>query len=104
LVRSFNKNPVKKEKIIEDPEILLGEFDFNSDYFNLEEPDISHFTSSTAPPFSKIKNKLQPYNHHFKFGHINARSIPKSIDELNYMVSVADLHALAVSESWLQKN
>ena len=88
----------------EDPEILLGEFDFNNDYFNLEEPDISHFSSSAAPPFSKIKNKFQPYKHHFKFGHINARSIPKSIDELNYMVSVADLDALAVSESWLQKN
>ena len=35
----------------EDPEILLGEFDLHNDYFNLEEPDISHFSSSAAPPF-----------------------------------------------------
>ena len=88
----------------EDPEILLGEFDFDNDIFNLEEPVLSNFTSTVVPPITKINKSFEPFKNHFKFAHINARSIPKSIDEVNYLVSQTDLDVLAVSESWLNKN
>ena len=87
----------------EDPEILLGEFDFENALFNLDEPDFSQFTSTAIPPITKIKNTFEPYKNHFKFAHINARSIPKSIDELNQIMNETDIDVLAVSESWLHK-
>ena len=48
--------------------------------------------------------KFEPYINQFQFGHLNARSVPKSIDELNYIISKLKLDAFAVSESWLSEH
>ena len=54
--------------------------------------------------FKNLKKQFKPYKQNLKFGHTNARSIPKSIDEISHTICEADLDALAVSESWLNKN
>ena len=88
----------------EDPDVLLGVFSFENDIFNLEEPIIPTVSSDILPPIPKIKNSFKPYKNNFKFGHINARSLPKSIDDISYTLSQTDLDCLAVCESWLDKN
>ena len=88
----------------EDPLILTGEYNFDDDFFTLEEPNIIVSNLSVTDPIIKIVKNFEPYDNQFKFGHLNARSVPKSIDELNYIISKLQLDAFAVSESWLSEH
>ena len=88
----------------EDPQVLLGEYNFENEYFNLEETDIPTINSNKIVSYAKVKNDFRPFKNNFKFGHINARSIPKSIDELNHLMYETELDILAISETWLHSN
>ena len=73
-------------------------------FFTLEELNFIASNISVTDPLIKIVKKFQPYVNQFQFGHLNARSVPKSIDELNYIISKLKLDAFAVSESWLSEH
>ena len=88
----------------EDPSILLGEYNFDQDFFNLEEPDFPICNFTVNAPINKIVKNFKPFENQFKFAHLNSRSVPKSIDELNTIMKETEIDVLAISESWLSKD
>ena len=88
----------------EDPDILNGEFDFDDDFFNLEYNFTPPIDTNITLPIEKINRDFEPYKNLFKFAHLNARSIPKHIDEINDLVHEIKNDVLAVSKTWLFEN
>ena len=88
----------------EDPDILIGEYNFDDDFFTLVEPNIPACDFPVTDHIIKIIKNFEPFVDNFKFAHFNARSVPKSIDELNFILSQLKLDVFAISESWLSKD
>ena len=88
----------------EDPDILMGEYNFSQEFFNLEETQISIPNINVTLPHEKVINSFKPFNNHLKIAHLNARSIPRHIDEITNLLVETRLDVLAVSETWLYPN
>lgn len=78
--------------------------DFNDPNFDLEEPVFNRGNFNLNTPVRKINGDLINFKNKFIIGHINARSLNKSIEELREIIYKTFFDVLAISESWLTKN
>ena len=84
--------------------VLTEEFNFADPIFDLFETEIPTLGAEFITVADQIKNILVNYDHLLKLGHINARSFPKHVHEIDKVVTEAGLDALGVSESFISKN
>ena len=82
---------------------LLGSFNFDDDEYDLEMVSVPLGISDVLSPIQSICNSLKCYKNLLKIGHLNARSIPGSIDELRRIMLECKFDIFGVSESWLSK-
>ena len=95
-----NNIPLHQEDVI----VLTPEFDFSNSIFDLEEPNIPTLGNIYNTPYEDINFKLRNYNTLAKFGHVNTRSLPKHIHEVEYFLIKSMLDALAVTETFISEN
>ena len=86
----------------EDPRILLGNFDFTDAYFNLDETYIPPVGNCVSTPADQVNRDLDDLLNFFLVGHINARSVPKHIDEITKLFQDTKLDCIAVSETFIK--
>ena len=75
----------------EDNIVLSDNFDFSQSIFDLEEPDIPSLGENFLIPSKVIKQYFQNYNHLLKLGHVNARSVPKHLHEIERVIRLFDV-------------
>ena len=88
----------------EDNIVLSDNFDFSQSIFDLEEPNFPSLCNDFLTPSDFIKQKLSNFLNLFKIGHVNARSIPKHLHEVDKTIHEADLDALGASETFISGN
>lgn len=81
--------------------VLTDGFNFAESMFDLTEPVIPQLAGNFATPTSIINQKFKNLEKLLKLGHINARSTPKHIHEIQRVVIGSGLDALAVCESFI---
>ena len=85
----------------EDAIVIDSEFDFSDSIFDLNEPDIPQLNYTFSTPSDIINSKFKNYTNLSKFAHINARSIPKHIHEIEKIVNETGFDVLGVSETFI---
>ena len=88
----------------EDDIVLNQDFDFSDAIFDLSEPDIPRLSNDFTTPAREINFKFKNYENLAKLAHINARSIPKHIHEIDKIVTETKLDILGVSETFISKH
>ena len=73
----------------------------NNSIYDLEVPEIIKEAFDMNPVVNYINQKLDPYKAKILLGHINARSLPNSIDEIRYILFRTSFDIFGVSETWL---
>ena len=86
----------------ESAQIILGECDFSDSYFELEETEIITDASDSDGPIDLINSELKPFSNNLKIAHINARSVPKHIDEIKRVLLSTDFDIFAISETFIK--
>ena len=84
--------------------VLTNEFNFSDSIFELTETEVAPLTGNFTTVANQINSKLKKYENLLRLGHINARSVPKHIHEIDKTLQETDLDALGVSEHFLSKN
>ena len=85
----------------EDELVLTENFNFSESIFDLVEPNIPRLNHDFSTPSATINLKFKNFENLLKIGHINARSVPKHIHEINKIVSETSLDILGVSETFI---
>ena len=87
---------------------MVDEWLFTGGSYNLSYSDVEQISLTDS---SEYMSSIEYVNHSFrnvskylKVGHINARSIPKNIDEIRRLAVSVSFDILAVSETWLTNN
>ena len=73
----------------------------NNSVFDLEVPEIIKEAYDMNPIVKYINQKFEPYKAKILLGHINARSLPNSIDEIRHILFRTLFDIFGVSETWL---
>ena len=95
-----NNTPLHQEDDI----VLNPDFDFSDSIFDLNEPEIPILNNNFTTPSREINFKFKNYENLAKLAHVNARSIPKHIHEIDKIVSETKLDILGVSETFISEN
>jgi hypothetical protein len=72
--------------------------------FDLEEPNIPKLDNSFVTPAQVINSKYKNLNHLAKLAHINARSVPKHIHEIEKLLKDINFDCLGVSETFISED
>ena len=86
----------------ESTQVILGECDFSDSYFDLEETVIVNDENNFDTPIELINSDLKTFRNNLKIAHINARSLPKHIDEVKRLLLATDFDILAISETFIK--
>ena len=73
----------------------------NNSIYDLEIPENIKEAYDMNPVVKYINQNLDPYKAKVLLGHINARSLPNSIDEIRYILFRTSFDVFGVSETWL---
>ena len=73
----------------------------NNSVYDLEVPEIIKDVYDMNPVVKYINQKFEPHKAKILLGHINARSLPNSIDEIRYILFRTSFDIFGVSETWL---
>ena len=73
----------------------------NNSIYDLEVPENIKEAYDMNPVVKYINQNLDPYKAKVLLGHINARSLPNSIDEIRYILFRTSFDVFGVSETWL---
>ena len=73
----------------------------NNNVFDVEVPEIINEAYHVIQVDNFIYQKFEPYNTKIMVGHINARSLPNSIDEIWYILFCTSFDTFGVSEACL---
>ena len=73
----------------------------NNGIYDLEVPEIIKEAFDMNPVVKYINEKIDPYKAKILLGHVNARSLPNSIDEIRFILSRTSFDIFEVSETWL---
>jgi exonuclease III len=84
--------------------VLNPEFDFSNSIFDLNEPDIPTLNNNFTTPSHEINLKFKNYENLAKLAHVNARSVPKHVHEIEKIISETKLDVLGVSETFISKH
>ena len=84
--------------------VLTNEFNFSDSIFALSETEVAPLGCDFTTVADQVNNKLKNFENLLRLGHINARSIPKHIAEIDKTLQDTKLDALGVSEHFLSKN
>ena len=79
----------------------LDHITLNNSIYDLEVPEIIKEAYDMNPVVKFINENLDPYKAKILLGHINARSLPNSIDEIRYILFRTSFDIFGVSETWL---
>ena len=85
----------------EDEIVYTDNFDFSDSIFELTEPDIPKLGNNFTTPSSTINSKFKKFDNLLKIAHVNARSIPKHLHEIEKVVTETSLDILGVSETFI---
>ena len=91
----FSTNP-------EDPKFMLGDYDFSDDFFTHNETPIPIVENGVNSPIQQINYDFGNYRHCLLVGHLNARSVPKHIYEMERILHETDFDVVCVSETFLK--
>ena len=86
----------------EDPRILLGNFDFTDNFFNLDETEIAPVENCYKTVAEQLNSDLHDFLNFLLVGHINARSVPKHISEIIKLFLECKLDIICVSETFIK--
>lgn len=79
-------------------------FDFSQALFDLDEPTFTSLSDDFLTPSNYINAKLKKFEHLVKIGHVNARSIPKHLQEIIHVNDRVKFDVLGASESFISPN
>ena len=82
--------------------VLLENFDFSQSIFDLEEPNIPSLSDDFLVPVKVIKEAFTNYENLVKIGHVNARSIPKHLHEIERIIYQFDV--FGTCETFISSN
>lgn len=88
----------------EDPRIILGNCNFSDSYFTLNETFIPPVENGLKSPIEKINSDLEEFNNLLLVGHLNARSVPKHISEIDRLLQETKLDVIGVSETFIKSH
>ena len=88
----------------EDDIVLNPDFDFSDAIFDLNESEIPKLSNDFSTPASVINLKFKNYDNLAKLAHVNARSIPKHIHEIDKILRETRIDILGVSETFISEN
>ena len=86
----------------EDPRILLGSYNFTDAFFDLEETYIPPVPDSYKTPAEQINKDLDDYLNMLLVAHLNARSVPKHLDEIIKLFQETKFDCICVSETFIK--
>ena len=86
----------------EDDIVLDNAFNFLDPTFDLNEPDIPPLPNHFSTASQTINSKLQNFANLLKIEHVNARSVPKHIEEIDRIINCFDI--LGTSETFISEN
>ena len=89
---------------LEDNIVLQEDFDFSQSIFDLAEPNIPSLSDDFLTPSRFINSKFKNYEHLVKFGHINARSIPKHLQEIVKVNDEINFDVIGACETFITPN
>ena len=84
--------------------VLTNEFNFEDPIFNLQETSVEPLDIDFPTVTELINFKLKNYDNLLKLGHINARSIPKHVHEIDRILSNTAIDILCVSETFISED
>ena len=87
---------------MEDNIVLTENFDFSQSIFDLLEPNIPPLGGDFLTPCNVINNKFKNHENLVKFGHVNARSLPKHLHEVQRLIKFFDV--FGICESFITAN
>lgn len=88
----------------EDPRIVLGNCNFSDSYFTLNETFIPPTENGLKSPIEKINSDLAEYSNFLLVGHLNARSVPKHISEMDRLFQETNFDVICVSETFIKSH
>ena len=86
----------------EDPRITLGNCNFADSYFTLDETFIPPVENGIKSPIDKINSDLDGCRNLLLVGHLNARSVPKHISEMDRLIQETNFDVIGVSETFIK--
>ena len=84
--------------------VLSNEFNFEESIFNLKETSVAPLDIDFPTVTELINFKLKNHENLLKLGHINARSVPKHVHEIDRILSETAIDILCVSETFISKD
>ena len=94
---NFTTNP-------EDPKFTLGDYDFSDDFFINDEIIIPTVENGIASPIEQINSDFKNHRNFLLVGHMNARSVPKHIQDMERILHETRFDVVGVSETFLKKH
>ena len=88
----------------EDDIVFDNDYDFSDSFFDLNETQIPKLGIDFKTPIEKIKLKFKNCEDLLKLGHVNARSLPKHIHEIERYLLETLLDIFGVSETFISEN
>ena len=88
----------------EDDIVFDNDYDFSDSFFDLNETLISKLGIDFKTPIEKIKLKFKNCEDLLKLGHVNVRSLPKHIHEIERYLLETLLDIFGVSETFISEN
>lgn len=84
--------------------VLTDNFDFSQSIFDLEEPNFPSLSDDFLTPSNVINKKFKDHDNLVKFGHVNARSIPKHLHEIDKIMNETNFDILGTCETFISSN
>ena len=88
----------------EDDIVFDNDYDFSDSFFDLNETQIPKLGIDFKTPIEKIKLKFKNFEDLLKLGHVNARSLPKHIHEIERYLLETLLDIFGVSETFISED
>ena len=83
--------------------VLTNDFNFSDSIFDLNETFITPLNGDFSTVANEINLKLRNYNNLLSVAHINARSIPKHVHEIDKILQETSIDIIGVSETFISK-
>ena len=83
--------------------VLSEDFNFSQEIFELAETEVPQLGFDFSTVIDQINFKLKYYENLLKVAHINARSIPKHVHEIDRILQATAIDILCVSETFISK-
>ena len=88
----------------EDDIVFNQDFDFSDSIFDLNEPIIPRLGDDFTTPLQEINLKFKKFPKLLKLGHVNARSVPCHLHEIERALNITGLDALGTCETFIGEN